>query len=54
MWEVGSIVGPGRGSSSAFVICYLLNITNIDPVPLGKLMPHWRHMSFERGSEIAD
>lgn len=54
MWDCNSIVGPGRGSSSAFVITYLLDITSIDPVPLGDYMPHWRHMSFERGSEIAD
>ena len=54
MWGCDSIVGCGRGSSAAFVITYLLNITAIDPVPLGDYMPHWRHMSFERGSEIAD
>ena len=54
MWGCDSIVGPGRGSSAAFVITYLLDITAIDPLPLGDYMPHWRHMSFERGAEIAD
>ncbi len=54
MWGCDSIVGPGRGSSAAFVITYLLDITAIDPLPLGDSMPHWRHMSFERGAEIAD
>lgn len=54
MWNCDSIVGPGRGSSAAFVITYLLDITAIDPLPLGEYMPHWRHMSFERGAEIAD
>ena len=26
-------VGPGRGSSAASLVCYLLRITEIDPVP---------------------
>lgn len=54
MWECGSIVGAGRGSSVAFVINYLLDITSVDCVPLGDIMPHWRHMSIERGAEVSD
>lgn len=54
MWEVNSIVGPGRGSSSAFLTSYLLDITAIDPVPLGDYMPHWRHISAERKAELPD
>lgn len=29
------IVGPARGSSCGSLVCYLLNITTIDPVPYG-------------------
>jgi DNA polymerase-3 subunit alpha len=54
MWSTGSFVGPGRGSSSGFLTCYLLNITQVDPVPLGDYFPYWRHMALERGAEIAD
>lgn len=54
MWEANSIVGPGRGSSSAFLTCYLLDITAIDPVPLGDYMPYWRHLSAERKAELPD
>lgn len=28
-------VGPARGSSSGSLVCYLLGITNIDPIPFG-------------------
>ena len=31
------VVGPGRGSSSGSLVCYLLKITAIDPIPYGLL-----------------
>jgi len=31
------IVGPGRGSSSGSLVCWLLGITQIDPIPYGLL-----------------
>lgn len=31
------MVGPGRGSSSGSLVCYLLGITLIDPIPYGLL-----------------
>lgn len=31
------VVGPGRGSSSGSLVCYLLRITAIDPIPYGLL-----------------
>jgi DNA polymerase III alpha subunit len=31
------VCGPGRGSSSGSLVCYLLNITTIDPIPFGTL-----------------
>jgi len=34
----GIAVGPGRGSASASVVCYLLRITEIDPVVFDRLM----------------
>lgn len=54
MWDVGSFVGPGRGSSAGFETCFLLNITQVDPIPLGDYFPYWRHVALERGAEIAD
>lgn len=54
IWEVGSLAMPARGSAAGFLTCYLLDITQIDPVPLGDYMPSWRHLSHERGVELAD
>lgn len=54
MWNTGSFVGVGRGSSSGFLTSYLLSIVQIDPVPLGDYFPYWRHVALERGCEIAD
>lgn len=54
MWSVGSFVGAGRGSSAGFLTTYLLDITQVDPVPLGDYLPYWRHVALERGAEIAD
>lgn len=31
-WEMGSIVGPGRGSAVGFASSYLLGITQVDPI----------------------
>ena len=42
MWKT-SIVGVGRGSSVCYVIDYLLEITDVDPLRLdGMILPHWR------------
>lgn len=54
MWGVGSFVGAGRGSSAGFLTTYLMDITQVDPVPLGDLLPYWRHVALERGAELAD
>lgn len=45
MWTV-SLVGVSRGSAGAFMICYLLGITQINPIDNN--LPHWRHISKER------
>lgn len=44
IWETGSLAMPARGSAAGFLTCYLLEITQIDPVPLGDYMPSWRHL----------
>lgn len=31
------LVGPGRGSSAGSLVCYLLGITQVDPIPYGLL-----------------
>ena len=39
-WEVGSIVGVGRGSATCFLSNFLLGITQLDPVY--EDLPYWR------------
>lgn len=47
IWEEGdSIIGVGRGSACGMIVCYLLNITQLDPVVYN--LPYWRHISQER------
>jgi DNA polymerase-3 subunit alpha len=43
-----SLVGSGRGSSGGFLICFLLGITQINPLEYGVEMPHWRHLHRSR------
>ncbi len=51
-WEkADSLVGAGRGSAGAYLICYLLDITQINPLDWGDMYPFWRHLSIERGAE---
>ena len=33
--KVGYKVGPGRGSAAGSLVCYLIGITSVDPIPLG-------------------
>lgn len=35
--RVGEGVGPGRGSAAGSLVCYLIGITDIDPIPLNLL-----------------
>ena len=47
VWDSGnSLVGPARGSATGFLSCYLLNITQVDPVATN--LPYWRHLSSTR------
>ena len=47
IWTDGdSIIGPGRGSANGFLICYLMDITQDDPVVFN--LPSFRHISVTR------
>ena len=34
---VGYVIGPGRGSAAGSLVCYLIGITSVDPMPLNLL-----------------
>ena len=42
LWEYGTIVGAGRGSTCAFYISYLLEISQVNPLKYN--LPSWRHI----------
>ena len=46
MWECGSLVGAGRGSSCAALNHYLLGITQLDPIKWN--LPFFRYLNDER------
>lgn len=50
-WECGSIVGPGRGSSTGFLSNYLLGITQLDPIRWN--IKYWRFLNKSR-AELPD
>ena len=51
-WEAGSIVGPGRGSGVGFILLYLLDITQINPLwETVKTYP-WRFLNPARVSVL--
>ena len=54
IWDAGSLAMPARGSAAGFLTCYLLEVTQIDPVPLGDYFPSWRHLNHQRGVELPD
>ena len=51
IWECGSLVGAGRGSSCAALNHYLLGITQLDPIEWK--LPFFRYMNDER-TELGD
>ena len=51
IWECGSLVGAGRGSSCAALNHYLLGITQLDPIEWN--LPFFRYMNDER-TELGD
>lgn len=46
------LVGAGRGSAAGSLVCYLLDITNVDPMPHGLLFE--RFLSMSRSMAIYD
>ncbi len=50
MWKV-SLVGVSRGSAGSFYICYLLGITQINPIQYN--LDYWRHIDKNK-IELAD
>ena len=49
MWDDtkgNSLVGVARGSVTGYYICYLMSITQINPITWG--LPHWRHLEAGR------
>ena len=47
IWTKGdSLVGVARGSATGFLSCYLLGITQLDPIKWN--LPHWRHLTATR------
>lgn len=50
IWQT-SLVGVSRGSAGAFMVCFILGITSINPIEFN--LPSWRHISKER-SELPD
>ena len=51
IWDCGSLVGAGRGSSCAALNHYLLGITQLDPIEWN--LPFFRYMNDER-TELGD
>ena len=51
IWDAGSLVGAGRGSSCSGLNHYLLGVTQLDPIEWE--LPFWRYMNKER-AEIGD
>lgn len=49
-----SLIGASRGSACGFLICYLLDITQINPLWYGSQMLHWRHLSAARSKSLPD
>lgn len=49
MWDDNkgnSLVGPARGSVTGFYICYLIGITQVNPLKWN--LPYWRHLVADR------
>ena len=51
-WEADSIVGPGRGSGVGFILLYVLDITQINPLREKTRTFRWRFLNPERVSVL--
>ena len=53
VWNEGdSLVGIARGSSTAFYLCYLMGITQINPILYD--LPYFRHLNYARAGAMPD
>ena len=51
-WNAGTLVGPGRGSGVGFILLYLLNITQINPLWETTKCYNWRFLNPDRVSVL--
>lgn len=51
-WEAGSLVGPGRGSGVGFILLYILEITQINPLRETTPTMAWRFLNPQRVSVL--
>ena len=51
-WNAGTIVGPGRGSGVGFILLYLLEITQINPLWENTRTFPWRFLNPDRASVL--
>ena len=51
-WDAGSIVGPGRGSGVGFILLYVLDITQINPLKEKTKTFSWRFLNPNRVSVL--
>ena len=51
-WNAGTLVGPGRGSGVGFILLYLLNITQINPLQETTKTFRWRFLNPDRVSVL--
>jgi DNA polymerase-3 subunit alpha len=51
-WESGSLVGPSRGSGLGFILLYILDITQVNPLKEEVQTAHWRFLNPERVSPL--
>ena len=51
-WKAGTLVGPGRGSGVGFILLYLLDITQINPLKETTKTFNWRFLNPDRVSVL--
>lgn len=51
-WKSGTWVGPTRGSGGAFLLLYMLSITQVNPLRETTKTYHWRFLNPERVSAL--
>lgn len=51
-WEIGTLVGPSRGSGGGFILLYILGITQINPLREKTKLYYWRFLHEYRASVL--